>query len=76
MIEINLSQVLGQAQNWYLDFLIDPSFPEVNILFVLSFEYEALKRRPKRYFLPTVQISDYNILIDGQLFLIKLLQMI
>ena len=32
------SKVTQQAQNRYLDFLIDPSFQEVNRLFVLIFE--------------------------------------
>ena len=32
------SKVIQQAQNRYLDFLIDPSFQEVNRLFVLIFE--------------------------------------
>ena len=32
------SKVSIQAPNPYSDFLIDPSFPEVNRLFVLSFE--------------------------------------
>ena len=32
-------QVAVQEQNWYLDFLVTPSFQEVNRLFVLSFQY-------------------------------------
>ena len=30
-----------ETQNPYLDYLIDPSFKEVNILFVLSLEHNA-----------------------------------
>ena len=33
-----ISKVIPQAQTWYLDFLIDPSFEGVNRLFALSFE--------------------------------------
>ena len=34
------SKLSTQAQNNYLDYLIDPSFQEVNRIFVLSFENE------------------------------------
>ena len=34
------SKIITQAQNWYLDFLIDPGFEVVNRLFVLLFENE------------------------------------
>ena len=34
------SKIASQVQNRYLDFLIDPNFQEVDILFVLSFENE------------------------------------
>ena len=34
------SKITSQVQNRYLDFLIDPNFQEVDILFVLSFENE------------------------------------
>ena len=34
------SKVSSERQNQYLDFLIDPRFQAVNILFVLSFENE------------------------------------
>ena len=33
-----LAKTTNQAKNRYLDFLIDPSFKEVNRLFVLSFK--------------------------------------
>ena len=39
-----------EAQNQYLDYLIDPSFQWVNRLFVLSFEHDAQGRSHKRYF--------------------------
>ena len=55
------SKIATQAQNHYLDFLIDPSFQGVNMLFVLSFENE-------NDFLPTVEIKDYNVMIDERNF--------
>ena len=38
-------------------------------LFVLSFEDNAHQTRYTWYFLPTVEIKDFNILIDGKNFL-------
>ena len=44
------------------------SFQGVNRPFVLSFENDAYRRSYKRYFLPTVEIEDYNAMIDGKNF--------
>ena len=60
------SKVILQARNSYLDYFIDPSFQEVNILFVLSFENENDRESYKRYFLLTVEIKDYNVLKVGR----------
>ena len=57
-----------QAQNAYLDYLIDPSFQGVNKLSVLSFENNNNWTSYIRYFLATVEIRDYNAMIDGQIF--------
>ena len=57
-----------QTQKQYLSYLIDPSFQRVYILFVLSFENDAHRRSYKRYFLLTVEIKDYNAIIDGKNF--------
>ena len=54
-----------QAQNQYLDYLIDTSFQEVNRLFVLSFEDNVQQTNCNGYFISTVEIKDYNVLIDG-----------
>ena len=55
-------------QNRYLDILIDPSFQGVNILFALSFKDEDGQESYKQYYLPTVEIRDYNVMIDGKNF--------
>ena len=55
-----------ERQNQYLDYLIDPSFQGVNRLFVLSFEDEEQQTSYKQYYLPTLDIKDYNVMIDGQ----------
>ena len=57
-----------QARNQYLDYLIDLSFQGVNRLFVLSYENTEQLTSSKRYFLPTVEIKDYNVMIDGRNF--------
>ena len=61
-------QILTDRQIEYLDFLIDPSFHGVNRLFVLSFKNEARRTSYKRYYLPTRDIKNYNVMIDGQNF--------
>ena len=55
-------------QNRYLDFLIDPSFQEVNRLFVLPFENDNGRKNHKQYYLPTVKIKDCDFMIDGRNF--------
>ena len=52
--------------NQYLDYLIDPCFQRVNRFFVLSFEDEAQRTSYNRYNLPTVEIRNYNVMIDEQ----------
>ena len=42
------SKISVQAQNQYLDYLVDPSFQGVNRLFVLSFENNAYRTSYKR----------------------------
>ena len=59
-------QVSPERQNQYLDFLVDPSFQGVNRLFVLSFENEAQRISNKQYYLSTVEIKSYSVMIDGQ----------
>ena len=62
------SKTTFQAQNQYLDFLIDPSFQTVNRLFVLLFKDEDGRESYKQYHLPNVEIKDYNVMIDGRNF--------
>ena len=58
-------KVIIQRQKQYLDYLIDPSFQGVYRLFVLSLD-NAHRRSYNRYFIPTVEIKDYNVMINGQ----------
>ena len=46
--------------------MIDPTFNIVNRLFVLSFENEDDGTSFPKYYTPSVEIKDFNILIDGK----------
>ena len=58
-------KVSSERQNQYLDFLIDPSFQEVNRLFVLSFENMEDRKVHTEYYLPKVETKDYHVMING-----------
>ena len=47
---------------------MNPSFQGVNRLFVLSFENENDITSHSTYYLPKVEIKDYNVMIDGRNF--------
>ena len=53
------------AENPNLNHLAEPSFQGVNTLFVLAFKNDNHRISKKRYNLPTVEIKDYNIMING-----------
>ena len=56
------------AQNPNLNHLAEPSFQGVNRLFVLAFESDDNRTAHDSYYLPTVEIKDYNIMINGENF--------
>ena len=56
------------AQNPNLNHLVGPSFQEINRLFVLAFENDNDRTSDEEYCLPTVEIKDYNIVINGENF--------
>ena len=64
-----ISQMSNQNKNNNLNYLIDPTFSDVNRLFVLSFENEDGRTSYYKYYIPSVEIKDYNVLIDGNAFL-------
>ena len=66
-----LAKTTSQAENKYLDFLIYPSFQGVNRLFVLSFEDDDDRESHEQYYLPNVEIKDYNVVIDERNFIDK-----
>ena len=56
------------AQNPSLNHLVEPSFQGVNRLFVLAFENDDNGLAHDAYYLPNVEIKDYNIMINGKNF--------
>ena len=58
------SKLTIPAPNSYLDYSVDPSFQGVNRLSVLSFENTTDRTVHTKYYLPTVEIKDCNIMID------------
>ena len=63
---IYLSKPELLAQNPNLNHLVEPSFQGVNRLFVLAFENDDDRTSDDEYYLPTVEIKDYNIMINGE----------
>ena len=60
-----------QPQDDSLNYLINPRFTKVNRLFVLSFVRNATgdhRDSFSHYYVPKVEINDFNVLIDGKSF--------
>ena len=49
-----------------LSYLIDPTFTKVNKLFVLSFDNEDDKISFSKYYTPSIEIKDFNLLINSR----------
>ena len=63
-----MSKLEFLAQNPNLNHLVELSFQGVNRLFVLAFENDTQRISAKGYYLPNVEIKDYNIMINGENF--------
>ena len=46
--------------------MIDPTFTKVNRLFILTFENEDDRTSFSKYYVPKVEIKDFNELTDGK----------
>ena len=60
-----------QPQNSNLNYLLDPTFTNVDRLFVLSFSRDNNTDNRdsfSHYYLPNVEIKDFNVLIDRKSF--------
>ena len=53
----------NQTKTNHLNHLIHPTFIKVNRLFVLSFENEEDRTSFSKYYVPKVEIKDFNVLI-------------
>ena len=62
------SQMINQTATNNLNFLIDPTFNNVNRLFVLAYPNEEDRRSFSKYYTPTVEIKDCNVIINGEPF--------
>ena len=58
----------NQAKANNLNYLIDPTFSKVNRLFVLSFKNEDDRASFSKYYTSTVEIKDYNPVIERKSF--------
>ena len=58
------SQMTTEAFNNNLNILIDPTFTNVNRLFVLAYRTADDRQSFSQFYLPRVIVKDYNVIID------------
>ena len=58
------SQMTTEAINNNLNILIDPTFTNVNRLFVLAYQNADDRQSFSQFYLPNVMVKDYNVIID------------
>ena len=58
------SQMTTEAVNNNLNILIDPTFTNVNRLFVLAYQNADDIQSFSQFYLPNVMVKDYNVIID------------
>ena len=63
-----LSKPESFRRNVNLNYLVEPSFQGINRLFVLALEGDTQRTSNSGYYLPNVEIKDYNIMINGENF--------
>ena len=57
-------QMTTEAVNNNLSILIDPTFTNVNRLFVLAYQNADDRQSFSQFYLPNVMVKDYNVIID------------
>ena len=65
------SELKTQTKDNNLDYLIDPTFKDINRLFALSFKNgndDPTRDSFVKYYIPLVEIKDFNALIDNKQF--------
>ena len=58
------SQMTTEAINNNLNILIDPTFTNVNRLFVLAYQTAYDRQSFSQFYLPKVMVKDFNVIID------------
>ena len=58
----------NQTKTNHLNHLIVSTFTKVNRLFVLSFKNKEDRTSFSKYYVPKVEVKDFNVLIDGKSF--------
>ena len=58
------SQMSTDAANNNLNILIDPTFTNVNRLFVLAYQNDVVRQSFHQFYLPRVMVKDFNVIID------------
>ena len=58
------SQMSTEAINNNLNILIDPTFTNVNRLFVLAYQAAANRQSFFTFYMPRVMVKDFNVIID------------
>ena len=53
-----------EETNNNLNILVDPTFTNVNRLFVLAYQTADDKQSYYEFYLPKVMVKDYNVIID------------
>ena len=62
------SEMSNQAANNNLNYLIKPTFINANTSFVASFKNDNDRNSFSNYYVPKVEVKDFNVLIDGKPF--------
>ena len=58
------SQMSTEAINNNLNILIDPTFTNVNRLFVLAYQTADDRHSYSQFYLPKIMVKDFNVIID------------
>ena len=58
------SQMTTEAVSNNLNILVDPTFTNVNRLFVLAYQTAAVRQSFSQFYLPKVMVKDFNVIVD------------
>ena len=58
------SQMSTEEENNNLNILIDPTFTNVNRLFVLTYQTADDRHSYSQFYLPKIMVKDFNVIVD------------